>query len=173
MEAEPSPRLPRLQEAVQSLRTVQWLGMLLRSRDQGGDGVSRGNGKNGHGPVDGERGPGGNGDGGGMPPEERAEIARAVKRVLDHADHLAELEAGGSEGRICTPLLAGPQRYRDPSIWGPNYRVRAMAQGLQGTPEEVAELKKVPLGEDPQYLESLDLAFDLTEKLGLPETIDD
>lgn len=171
MEAEPSPHLSRLQKLVQPLHKIQWLGTLSRSRSEGGGSLSFGNG-NGHGPA-GEYGSNSKGNGNGMPDQERADIARVVKRVLDRADELAELEAGGSEGRICTPLLAGPQRYRDPSIWGPNYRLRAIAQGLQGTPEEVAELKKVPLGSDDHYMASLDLASDLAAKLGLPNAVDD
>jgi hypothetical protein len=109
-----------------------------------------------------------NGDarnGNGHDSDDRAAIARAVKKALDRADELAEIEAGGSLGRICTPLLAGPQRYRDPKIWAPNYRLLALA-GYSD--EEIERLENTPLHEDEHYRRVAQATGRAAIELGFP-----
>lgn len=43
----------------------------------------------------------------------------AAARAIYLAEREARHEAGHEYGRICPPLLLGPQRYRDPKIWVP------------------------------------------------------
>jgi hypothetical protein len=104
-------------------------------------------------------------------PERRAFIQRIVREALAHATELDELEAGGSEGRICPPLLAGPQRYRDPSMWGPNYRLFAAASSIP--PEEIEEMQDTPLDQDKRYKRIADLTHQRAIELGLPGTTDE
>jgi hypothetical protein len=98
--------------------------------------------------------------------EESRQISQEVAQALARAAKRAELEAGGSEGRICPPLLAGPQRYRDPSIWGPNYRL--MAEFSSYAPEEIEVMQNTPLSEDGRFKAVAAATYKLAVELGLP-----
>lgn len=159
---EQPPRLHPLHDLLQRLPRVQWLGTLLRPRiGQGSERVSGDNGK------------GLQPEGNGQPrnsaspaTERRRFIERTVADALAHAQELAEQEAGGSKGRICPPLLAGPQRYRDPSIWGPNYGLLASTD--TETPEQIDTLQNTPLHRDERYQNVARLTYERAIQLGLP-----
>lgn len=110
-------------------------------------------------------------NGNGAPvPERRAYIHRIVREALEHAEELDKYEAGSSYGRICPPLLAGPQRYRDPGMWGPNYRLLASTSSI--SPEEIEAMQNTPLHQDERYKRIAELTYQRAIELGLPGTTD-
>jgi hypothetical protein len=104
-------------------------------------------------------------------PERRAFIQQIVREALEHGEELDKHEAGSSYGRICPPLLAGPQRYRDPGMWGPNYRLFASASSIP--PEEIEAMQDTPLDKDERYKRIAELTYQRAVELGLPGTTDE
>lgn len=102
-----------------------------------------------------------------QPTELKVNVKDLVQEAFEKANELAKHEAGNDYGRICKPLLLGPQRYRDPDIWAPDYRLRGVAIGRENTPEQIAEMKKVPLTQDRLYIEASQILERLDAKLGL------
>lgn len=176
--AEQPPRLFGLQEFLQRLPEFRWMGKLLHRSDdapeQGSHLVAEMNDpgmpepgsdaqqENGH-PPNGN----GNGNGGGYvwtEAERRRMVVAAVEEAEARARELEKDEAGSSYGRICEPLLLGPQKYRDPSLHGPNYRLRGAPPGQENSPERIAEMKQVPLSQDKRWLEAEEFVAELNAR---------
>jgi hypothetical protein len=164
--AENPPRLPSLQKSVQGLHKVRWLGKLWRSMTgHGGQPMSGGNGSKPE-----NNGKPHSGISANAPVDDRdIFISVMVGEAIARGEELAKHEAGASYGRICPPLLAGPQRYRDPSVWGPNYRL--LAPWSTETPEQIEVMANTPLHLDQRYREISHLTYQRAVELGLPGTL--
>jgi hypothetical protein len=140
-------------------RIRRWLGGLL-----GRSGIASGESD---GAMSEDNGVAGNGQPDDVHPKSDPAIRLLVEHALEEAGELAKHEAGSEYGRLCKPLLLGPQRYRNPDMWAPNYRLRGVAIGEENTPEQIAEMKKVPLTQDEFYVKASEILESLDAELGL------
>jgi hypothetical protein len=90
------------------------------------------------------------------PPEQTTDLDRLVHEALDEAAEKereeAKYEAGNDSRNIVQGLVIGPQAYRDPGWWSPNYNLYP-----ESSPERQAfeQGTPTPLAQDKSYLDTL------------------
>jgi hypothetical protein len=79
-------------------------------------------------------------------------VERIVRETLQRHSRYDGWRAGRNPALRSVGLEIGPQRYHDPSIWGPNYRLRdELAEGTDSA-AKVAAVQPVPPTSDQRFL---------------------
>lgn len=78
-------------------------------------------------------------------------IEHLVKEALQRRDERAKKHEGGGATSAGSGLEIGPQRYHDPSVWGPNYELRGTPPGETNPAARIAEMQRVPLFSDRRF----------------------
>jgi hypothetical protein len=79
-------------------------------------------------------------------------VARIVREALQQRAEYEAWRAGRRPALRGTGLEIGPQRYHDPSIWGPNYELRDELPAGANSRARIAAMERVPPAADRRLL---------------------
>jgi hypothetical protein len=96
---------------------------------------------------------------------------RPVDEALRQREARIRKRAGRIARRSASGYEIGPQRYHDPAIWGPNYRLRDTPPGEVNPQWHVDLMQQVPLVDDERYLTAGKLIAPGDEHLGHAELV--